>query len=117
MSPRTDPDPTVSDADRIATREAALKRRVADGAAVAALLTQSTAQHQGYRTALQAKLPTQAQLALAAAARLRQAAHDLDPDHTAPCWADEGSTHTQGTRTHHDLHTDLMAFYSRELEK
>lgn len=77
---------------------------------VAELLANSRAAHLAWRTAKTAKDPVEARAQLQNAADDRAEAHALDPDHTAPAWADELAI----TKFNH---AELTDFYTKQLEK
>lgn len=77
---------------------------------VARLLTASRAAHRQYRLAANPAPPGIPNYPLAAqhvamALELRQAAHDRDPDHTAPAWQEDPVSHAE-----------LVEFYTRYAE-
>lgn len=88
-----------------------------DYEAVGAFLAQSRAAHSAYQQAKQNKKPVEARAQLQIAADGRLSAHEADPAHTAPAWAEDAIPGDHATATHAELHDQLTAFYAQQLAR
>lgn len=77
---------------------------------IAALLSESLAQHRHAFKLRHDGDAAAARMALSEARRLRLDAEALDPEHEAPAWADE-QRHTPRGK---DTHAEMLAFYAQQ---
>jgi hypothetical protein len=80
---------------------------------VAERLTQSWVAHETARITRRKGDVTGARVLLKEALSHRQAAHQLDPEHTAGMWAEEQKKTPYGK----DTHTEMIKFYTKQLDR